>query len=284
MGDNIYLGDRNGVRTPMQWSPDRNAGFSRADPQRLYLQPIMDPMYGFAALNVEAQSRDASSLLSWTKRMLAVRKTSHAFGRGRRNFIQPGNRKILAYLSEYEDDIILTVFNLSRAAQPVELDLSAYRGRVPVEMLGRTAFPPIGELPYLLTLPSYGFYWFRLSVDTAAPVWHQEGIAPHDRPTLVPSMAGRASSASASCHVGSAWPSACAPSWRPIPCRASSRSSAGMQPRARRSCAPASSTMRSGTPTDRAGCCRSSRSRVRQGRRRISCRSPSAGRSRTRSG
>jgi maltose alpha-D-glucosyltransferase/alpha-amylase len=185
MGDNVFVGDRNGVRTPMQWSPDRNAGFSRADPQRLYLQPIMDPMYGYEALNVEAQSRDASSLLSWTKRMLAVRKTSHAFGRGKRNFIKPGNRKILAYLSEYEDDTILTVFNLSRAAQPVELDLSAYRGRVPVEMLGRTAFPPIGELPYLLTLPSYGFYWFRLSADTAAPAWHQEGIALHDRPTLV---------------------------------------------------------------------------------------------------
>ncbi|HEY3633510.1 MAG TPA: maltose alpha-D-glucosyltransferase, partial [Caldimonas sp.] len=185
MGDNVFVGDRNGVRTPMQWSPDRTAGFSRADPQRLYLQPIMDPMYGYEALNVEAQSRDASSLLSWTKRMLAVRKASHAFGRGRRSFIKPGNRKILAYLSEYEDDIILTVFNLSRAAQPVELDLAEYRGRVPVEMLGRTAFPPIGELPYLLTLPSYGFYWFRLSADTAAPVWHQEGIALHDRPTLV---------------------------------------------------------------------------------------------------
>jgi len=185
MGDNVFVGDRNGVRTPMQWSPDRNAGFSRADPQRLYLQPIMDAMYGYEALNVEAQSRDASSLLNWTKRMLAVRKTSRAFGRGRRSFLKPGNRKVLAYLSEFEDDTILCVFNLSRAAQPVELDLSDFKGRVPVEMLGRTAFPPVGELPYLLTLPSYGFYWFKLATDTAMPVWHKEGIALQDQPTLV---------------------------------------------------------------------------------------------------
>ncbi|VTU17051.1 maltose alpha-D-glucosyltransferase [Variovorax sp. RA8] len=185
MGDNVFVGDRNGVRTPMQWSPDRNAGFSRADPQRLYLQPIMDPMYGYEALNVEAQARDASSLLNWTRRMLAVRKTSRAFGRGRRVFLRPGNRKILAYLSEYEGDTILTVFNLSRAAQPVELDLSAYKGSIPVEMLGRTSFPPIGELPYLLTLTSYGFYWFRLAQDAEMPSWHQEGVGLQDRPTLV---------------------------------------------------------------------------------------------------
>lgn len=185
MGDNFFVGDRNGVRTPMQWSPDRNAGFSRTDPQRLYLQPIMDPIYGYEALNVEAQARDASSLLNWTRRMLAVRKTSHAFGRGKRIFLKPGNRKILAYLSEYENDTILTVFNLSRAAQPVELDLSAYKGSVPVEMLGRTSFPPIGELPYLLTLPSYGFYWFRLAQDAEMPSWHQEGVGLQDRPTLV---------------------------------------------------------------------------------------------------
>ena len=185
MGDNFFVGDRNGVRTPMQWSPDRNAGFSRADPQRLYLQPIMDAMYGYEALNVETQARDASSLLNWTRRMLAVRKTSHAFGRGKRIFLKPGNRKILAYLSEYGDDTILTVFNLSRAAQPVELDLSVYKGKVPVEMLGRTSFPPIGELPYLLTLPSYGFYWFRLASDAVMPSWHQEGVGLQDRPTLV---------------------------------------------------------------------------------------------------
>lgn len=185
MGDNVFVGDRNGVRTPMQWSPDRNAGFSRADPQRLYLQPIMDAMYGYEAVNVEAQLRDKSSLLHWTRRMLAVRKTSRAFGRGRRTFLKPGNRKILAYLSQHDDDVILSVFNLSRAAQPVELDLSAFKGRVPVEMLGRTSFPPIGELPYLLTLPSHGFYWFRLADEAPMPSWHQEGVALLDRPVLV---------------------------------------------------------------------------------------------------
>ncbi|HWH85042.1 MAG TPA: maltose alpha-D-glucosyltransferase, partial [Burkholderiaceae bacterium] len=174
MGDNVFVGDRNGVRTPMQWSPDRNAGFSRADPQRLYLPPIMDAMYGYEALNVEAQSRDQSSLLNWTKRMLAVRQTSHAFGRGQRRFLSPGNRKVLAYLREHGDDSILCVCNLSRSAQPVELDLARFKGRVPVELLGRTAFPPIGELPYLLTLPSYGFYWFRLTVDAEPPRWHEE--------------------------------------------------------------------------------------------------------------
>jgi maltose alpha-D-glucosyltransferase/alpha-amylase len=185
MGDNVFVGDRNGVRTPMQWSPDRNAGFSRADPQRLYLPPIMDAMYGYEAVNVEAQLRDKSSLLHWTRRMLAVRKTSRAFGRGRRTFLKPGNRKILACLSEHGEDIILTVFNLSRAAQPVELDLSAFKGRVPVEMLGRTPFPPIGELPYLLTLHSHGFYWFRLATEVPMPSWHQEGVALQDRPVLV---------------------------------------------------------------------------------------------------
>jgi len=185
MGDNVFVGDRNGVRTPMQWSPDRNAGFSRADPQRLYLQPIMDPMYGYEALNVETQARDASSLLNWTKRMLAVRKTSHAFGRGKRRFLKPGNRKILAYLSEYEGDVILAVFNLSRAAQPVELDLSEFRGFVPIEMLGRSPFPPIGELPYLLTLSSYGFYWFKLTAEADAPSWHEQGVALQEWPTLV---------------------------------------------------------------------------------------------------
>ncbi|CAN5652898.1 maltose alpha-D-glucosyltransferase [soil metagenome] len=185
MGDNVFVGDRNGVRTPMQWNPDRNAGFSRADPQRLYLQPIMDAMYGYEALNVETQARDSSSLLNWTKRMLAVRKTSRAFGRGKRIFLKPGNRKILAYISTYEDEAILSVFNLSRAAQPVELDLSAFKGRVLVEMLGRTSFPPVGDMPYLLTLPSFGFYWFRMTVDATIPSWHQEGVSLQDRPTLV---------------------------------------------------------------------------------------------------
>ena len=185
MGDNIFLGDRNGVRTPMQWSPDRNAGFSRADPQRLYLPPIMDPVYGYQAVNVEAQSRDPSSLLAWMRRMLAVRKSSQAFGRGRLCFLNPGNRKILAYLREHGDETILCVANLGRSAQPVELDLANYRGRVPVEMMGRTAFPPIGELPYLLTLPACGFYWFRLAADVDMPHWHEPRLSPEDPPVLV---------------------------------------------------------------------------------------------------
>jgi len=185
MGDNFFIGDRNGVRTPMQWSPDRNAGFSRADPQRLYLPPIMDAVYGYESTNVEAQSRDPSSLLSWTKRMLAVRKTSQAFGRGSRQFLRPGNRKILAYLREFGDDTILCVANLSRSAQPVELNLAPFKGRVPVEMLGRTAFPPIGDLPYLLTISAYGFYWFRLATDAAGPSWHEQIVSVDERPVLV---------------------------------------------------------------------------------------------------
>ncbi len=185
MGDNIFLGDRNGVRTPMQWSPDRNAGFSRSDPQRLYLPPIMDAIYGYDAVNVEAQARDPSSLLNWMRRILAVRKTSQAFGRGRLSFLRPGNRKILAYVREIGEESILCVANLGRSAQPVELDLKAYRGRVPVELMGRTPFPPIGELPYMLTLPACGFYWFRLATDVEVPRWHEEHLAREDLPVLV---------------------------------------------------------------------------------------------------
>ena len=185
MGDNIFLGDRNGVRTPMQWSPDRNAGFSRADPQRLYLPPIMDPVYGYEAVNVEAQARDPGSLLNWMKRMLAVRKTSRAFGRGRLTFLRPGNRKVLAYLRELGDEAILCVANLGRSAQPVELDLSRFKGRVPLELLGRTPFPPIGELPYMLTLPAHGFYWFRLATDVPVPSWHEERLAREDLAVLI---------------------------------------------------------------------------------------------------
>ena len=176
MGDNIFLGDRDGVRTPMQWTSDRNGGFSRADPQRLYLPPIQDPVYGYEAVNVEAQSRDASSLLAWTRRLLAVRGCSQIFGRGNFSMLHPGNRKVLAYVREYEDEVVLCVANLSRIAQPVELDLGAYQGRVPVEMLGRSAFPPVTDLPYLLTLPAYGFFWFRLSTDVAPPKWHAERL------------------------------------------------------------------------------------------------------------
>jgi maltose alpha-D-glucosyltransferase/alpha-amylase len=185
MGDNIYLGDRNGVRTPMQWSPDRNAGFSRADPQRVYLPPIMDPIYGYEAVNVEAQARDPASLLNWTKRMLATRKSSRAFGRGSLSFLTPGNRKVLAYIRELGEEAILCVANLSRSAQPVELDLKKYAGRVPVEMLGRTSFPPIGERFYLLTLPAYAFYWFRLATDAAPPDWHAQVTPPQEKPMLV---------------------------------------------------------------------------------------------------
>jgi len=185
MGDNIYLGDRDGVRTPMQWRPERNAGFSRADPQRLYLQPIMDAIYGYESVNVEAQLREPSSLLNWTRRMLAVRKSFRSFGRGSLNFLKPGNRKILAYLRQYGDEIILCVANLARTAQPVELDLSAFKGRVPVELMGKTAFPPVGELPYLLTLTGHGFLWFRLSASAEVPAWHEDRLAREELPMLV---------------------------------------------------------------------------------------------------
>ncbi|MBV8700849.1 MAG: maltose alpha-D-glucosyltransferase [Bradyrhizobium sp.] len=162
MGDNIYLGDRNGVRTPMQWTPDRNGGFSRADPARLYAPMIMDPVYGYEAVNVEAQSRSLSSLLNATKRLIAVRKSTLAFGRGSMTFIRPANRSVLAYVREHDGEIILCVANLSRSAQATELNLSRFSGRVPIEMLGRTRFPAIGELPYMITLAPYGFYWFQL--------------------------------------------------------------------------------------------------------------------------
>jgi maltose alpha-D-glucosyltransferase / alpha-amylase len=185
MGDNIFLGDRNGVRTPMQWSPDRNGGFSKVDPQRLYLPPIMDPVYGYEAVNVEAQSRDPFSLLNWMKRLLAVRKAHKTFGRGTLQFLSPGNRKILAYVREFQQETILCVVNLARSAQPVELDLSRYKGRVPVEMMGRTSFPPIGDLPYLLTLPGHGFYWFLLATEAEAPPWHQELPTPLELPVMV---------------------------------------------------------------------------------------------------
>ena len=162
MGDNIYLGDRNGVRTPMQWTPDRNGGFSRADPARLYAPIIMDSVYGYEAVNVEAQSRSLSSLLSAMKKLIAVRKSTLAFGRGSITFIRPANRAVLAYVRQLGDEAILCVANLSRSAQATELDLSAFRDRVPLEMLGRTHFPAIGELPYMITLAPYGFYWFQL--------------------------------------------------------------------------------------------------------------------------
>jgi len=172
MGDNIHLGDRDGVRTPMQWSPDRNGGFSRADPEQLTLPMLLGPLYGYEAVNVEAQQRDPHSLLNWTRRMLAKRQQTRVFGRGTLRFLYPGNRKILAYLREHDGEVLMCVANLSNASQPVELELSEMAGRVPVELLGGTPFPTIGELPYLLTLPPYGFYWFELSVNASPPVWH----------------------------------------------------------------------------------------------------------------
>ncbi len=170
MGDNIFLGDRDGVRTPMQWSFDRNGGFSRADPASLYLPPIMDPVYGFEATNVEAQSRSPSSLLNWTKRLIAARRTRRAMGRGSLRFLYPANRKVIAYLREWEGETILCVANLSRSAQAVELDLAEFRGRQVVELLGRSIFPSIGEQPYLLTLPGHSFFWFDLAPPSQADI------------------------------------------------------------------------------------------------------------------
>src|SRR5690606_26155240 len=159
--------------TPMQWSPDRNGGFSRADPQRLFLPPIMDPLHDALPIYVEAQHSDRSSLLNWMKRMIAVRKQHPAFGRGTLTFLYPRNRKVLAYLRSYENDIVLCVVNLARSAQAVELDLSEFRGRVPIELLGRSPFPPVGDLPYMLTLPAYGFFWFILAEEAELPGWHE---------------------------------------------------------------------------------------------------------------
>jgi maltose alpha-D-glucosyltransferase/alpha-amylase len=162
MGDNIYLGDRNGVRTPMQWNGDRNAGFSRSDPQALYLPLVIDPVYHYQAINVEVQRRGPSSLLNWMRRLIAIRKRYPVFGRGTIEFLHPSNLAILAYVRTHEDHIILAVNNLSRFVQPVELDLSAFLGYVPVELFGETVFPRIGEQPYLLSLGPHTFYWFRL--------------------------------------------------------------------------------------------------------------------------
>ncbi|MGZ9810479.1 maltose alpha-D-glucosyltransferase [Pseudoroseicyclus sp. H15] len=196
MGDNIYLGDRDGVRTPMQWSPDRNAGFSRADPQRLYLPTIQDAIYGFEARNVESQAQDPSSYLNWMRRMVAVRQNHDVFGRGEMRLLYPKNRKVLAYIREYEDKAVLCVANLSRQAQAVEIDLGAYAGRVPIELTGHSAFPPIGALPYLVTLPAYGFYWFELADEAEAPSWRTapQEILPEFL-TLTTSRDGRVSSA-----------------------------------------------------------------------------------------
>jgi len=167
MGDNFYLGDRNGVRTPMQWSPDRNAGFSHANPQKLYLPPIIDPEYNYESINVENQQNNPDSLLWWMKRTIALRKRFKAFGRGRLEFLQPKNRKILAFLRRYQDEVILVVANLSHAAQQTRLELGEFQGRVPVELFGRAEFAPISDGQYYFTLGPHAFYWFSLESERA---------------------------------------------------------------------------------------------------------------------
>jgi maltose alpha-D-glucosyltransferase/alpha-amylase len=162
MGDNVYLGDRNGVRTPMQWTGDRNAGFSQADPGALYCPVIIDPLHSYQGINVESQERSPSSLLSWMKRLIKLRRRYHAFGRGTFETLSPTNHRVLAFLRQYEGETILVAANLSRFAQAVELDLRRFDGYTPVEMFGGEPFPNIGELPYLLSFGPHGFYYFRL--------------------------------------------------------------------------------------------------------------------------
>jgi maltose alpha-D-glucosyltransferase/alpha-amylase len=162
MGDNIHLKDRNGVRTPMQWSADRNAGFSRSEPNELYSPVIADPIYGYQAVNVESQLRTPSSLLHVMRRLIAVRKSSRVFGRGTLKFLAPANTRVLAHVREYREETILALHNLAGSSQPVELDLRDFRGATPVELLGEARFPPIGDRPYFLSLGPYGYYWFRL--------------------------------------------------------------------------------------------------------------------------
>ena len=176
MGDNIYVGDRNGVRTPMQWSADRNAGFSRANPQKLYLPVIIDPEYHYETVNVEAQQGNPSSLLWWVKRLVTLRKTFRAFGRGSFRLLRPDNTKVLAFIREYQDERVLVVANLSRFVQYVLLDLKDYAGVIPEEVLGRTRFPQVTDEPYLLTLGPHGFIWFSLPVP-AVPI--DAGTEPH---------------------------------------------------------------------------------------------------------
>jgi maltose alpha-D-glucosyltransferase/alpha-amylase len=162
MGDNVHLGDRNGVRTPMQWDGGWNAGFSSADPESLYSPLILDPVYGYPAVNVYSQKRSGHSLLAWMKRVIATRKSTQVFGRGSIEFLHPANHRVLAYVRQLKNETVLVVNNLSSSAQAVELDLRRYKGNILVEMAGRNIFPRIGDLPYLLTMGPYQFYWFRL--------------------------------------------------------------------------------------------------------------------------
>jgi len=188
MGDNIYLGDRDGVRTPMQWNGDRNAGFSRSDFARLYAPPIMDTIYGYQAINVEAQQRDPSSLLQWMKRLIALRKRFRAFGRGTLEFLHPRNRKVLPYIREFDDERILVVANLSRFVQPVELDLAKFKGQTPFEMFGRVRFPTITEAPYFLALAPSSCIWFQLETVAGATVGGAEQL-PANEVELIPRVA-----------------------------------------------------------------------------------------------
>jgi maltose alpha-D-glucosyltransferase/alpha-amylase len=162
MGDNVYLGDRNGVRTPMQWNGGWNAGFSLADPERLYQPLISNPLYGYQAVNVESQKRQDSSLLNWMRRLIRVRKSSPVFSRGSIEFLNPANHRVLAYVRALGREQVLVVNNLASTAQAVELDLRALAGAIPIEMFGRSLFPRIGQNPYVLTLGPYDFFWFKL--------------------------------------------------------------------------------------------------------------------------
>ena len=187
MGDNFYLGDRNGVRTPMQWSPERNAGFSRANPQRLYLPPIVDPEYHYEAVSVETQQNNTDSLLWWMKRLIALRKRFKAFGRGSLEFLYPENRRVLAFLRRYQEETILVIANLSHLAQQTQLDLSEFAGWRPVELFGRVEFTPISDGQYSFTLSPYAFYWFSLEPQRV------ESLRPRARPSEevseIPSLA-----------------------------------------------------------------------------------------------
>jgi maltose alpha-D-glucosyltransferase / alpha-amylase len=162
MGDNIYLGDRNGVRTPMQWNGERNAGFSTADPERLYSPVISNAVYGSQVINVDSQERTGHSLLRWMKSLIQLRNSFQVFGRGTLQFLKPSNHRVLAYVRQLGDETVLVVNNLSNSAQAVELDVRRFKGNIPIEMFGRNLFPRFGDLPYLLTLGPYQFYWFQL--------------------------------------------------------------------------------------------------------------------------
>jgi len=192
MGDNLFLKDRDGVRTPMQWSPDRNGGFSATEPVRLYAPPVTDPTYGYQIVNVESQESSASSLLNWMRRIIAVRKATRIFGRGSLSLLYPSNRRVLAYLREHDDETVLVVANLAHTAEAVQLDLAQFAGRTPFEMLGSTAFPPIATGLYTITLAPYGFFWFSLVRDpsgTSAPI---RSRALPELPTIVVPRAGLA--------------------------------------------------------------------------------------------